>query len=467
MEAANENLIENGCIARNKMQRAKSITSNLLIFILHFAIILFSPQVSTAFEKPNILLITVDSFRHDHVGAYGYALPTTPNIDRIANEGIIFKNAITQGGWTSPAMISLFTSNYPSVHGVESRYDNFPCEKNSLIMKLREAGYQAPAALSANYFNLGFQRKKYHFSKLPVFKEWIEEYASPPFFLWYHINKVPHLPYNPKKPFDTMFFSDDFSLSPSAAKRLEIVKNKMIIKKGSLKFEKQDMIPIKALYDGEIRMADEIVHDIYSFFKNQGILDQTIMIITADHGDELLDHGLIGHASTNWGGQLYDEIIHVPLIIRYPPLSQQGKVIDEMVELIDIMPTIFEIIGIQGNRWIQGRSFLGLIQGRESSWKKYAFSETSLCGYQCKKDMSQSKARIVSLRSEYWKLIARHEPDSMTYELYNLEKDPNEKTNLINHRKQVAAQYKDILLNWNYKNRMLRKHLITDCMKSN
>ena len=450
-----------------KMQSAKFISSNLLISLLCFAVNFFSPQISTAFERPNILLITVDSLRQDHVGAYGYARPTTPNIDRISKEGIRFKNAITQGGWTSPAMISLFTSTYPSVHGVESRYDNFPCEKNALIMKLREAGYQAPAALSANYFNLGFQRKKHRFTKLAVFKEWIEEYASPPFFLWYHINKVPHLPYDPQKPYDTMFFPDGYSLSPAAAERLEIVKNKMIITKENLKFEKEDMIPIKALYDGEVRMADKLVNDIYSVLKNQGILDQTIIIITADHGEGLFDHGLIGHASTNWGGQLYDEVIHVPLIIRYPDLFPPGKIIDEMVEMIDIMPTIFEISGIQGNRWMQGKSFLELIRGRESSWKEYAFSETSLCGYQCKKNMSLSKARIVSVRSVYWKLIARHEPDRMTYELYHLKEDPNEEKNLIHDRKRVAAKYKDLLLNWNYKNRMLRKQLITDCMRNN
>ena len=92
------------------MRREKSITSNLWISILYFAIVLFSPQVSTAFEKPNILLITVDFLRNDHVGVYGYALPVTPDIDRIANEGIIFANAITQRRWTSPAMIYHFTS---------------------------------------------------------------------------------------------------------------------------------------------------------------------------------------------------------------------------------------------------------------------------------------------------------------------------------------------------------------------
>ena len=467
MEAATENIITDVCNGEKNMKSAKLITSNLLTSLLCLTVILFFPYVSNALEKPNILLITVDSLRHDHVGAYGYALPTTPSIDRIAKEGVLFKNAIAQGGWTSPSMNSIFTSTYPSVHGVESRYDNFPCEKNALIMKLREAGYQTPAALSANYFNLGFQRKKHRFSKLAPFKEWIAEYASPPFFLWFHINKFPHLPYNPKKPYDTMFFPDGYSPSPATAERIEIVKKKVIIKKGSLKFEKEDMIPIKALYDGEVRMADEVVYDIYSFFKNQGILDQTIMIVTTDHGEELTEHGLIGHASTNWGGQLYDEIVHVPLIIRYPNLFPQGKVVNEMVEMIDIMPTLFEIIGIQGNRWTQGRSFLGLIQGRESSGKQYAFSETSACGYQCKKDMSLSKARIISLRSKSWKLIARHEPDHTTFELYNLKNDPNEKRNLIHHRKEVAARYKDIILDWNYKNRLLRKQLITDCMQNN
>jgi arylsulfatase A-like enzyme len=440
----------------------------LLIFLLFFFVSFPAHASCLLNTKPNILLITVDSLRPDHLGAYGYPLPTSPHIDHIATEGTLFKNAISQGGWTSPALVSIFTSLYPSAHGVEAKPDQFPCMKNSLLLKWIQAGYQVPAYEKINeehnYSHLGFQPHKQYAFDLTSLKDWIRENRLTPFFCWYHINKTPHLPYNPEKPLDTLFLPKGFSVTPSMARRLEPIRSKAINIKGRLELHRQDMIPIKALYDGEVRMADEVVHEIYTFLAEEGLLDNTILVITADHGDELMDHGFVGHASSNGDGTLYEEIIHVPLILRYTPILPAGRTIEEIVETIDLMPTLLEITGIPGNQWIQGKSLLDLIQRKEPQWKPYAFSENSPCGYQCKAGDPTSKIRFVSLRSNRWKLIARQGPGVTTFSFYDLEKDPGERENSINEHKDIAEMYSDLMLTWYYENRMLRKALLLDCL---
>lgn len=425
-------------------------------------------SISPSNAKPNVLLITIDSLRPDHIGAYGYPLPTTPYIDKIAGEGTLFKNAISQGGWTSPAMVSIFTSIYPSVHGVETRPDYFPCSKNSLLEKWVQAGYKVPGAKKVieenNFSHLGFQIQEDYSFDLNSLKNWIKENRSSPFFIWYHINQTPHLPYNPKKPYDTLFLRKDFSITPAIKKTLEYVKSNAIIPKGSIEFQNEDIIvPIMALYDGEVRMADEAVHKIYTFLAEENLLDNTILIITADHGEELMDHGFIGHASTNHDGTLYEEIIRVPLIFRYPSALPENKIVEKIVESIDIMPTLMEIAGIPGNKWIQGRSLLNLIQGKKPSWKNYTFSENSPCGFQCKAEDLADNVKIVSIRSKQWKFIARQGQKISTFELYDLQKDPEEKKNLILEHPVTAGVYKEILLNWYYKNGILRKALYMNC----
>ena len=417
--------------------------------------------------KPNVLLITIDSLRTDHVGAWGYPLPTTPHIDRIAAEGTLFRNAITQGGWTSPAIVSVFTSLYPSVHGVEAKPDQFPCAKNSLLFKWIQGGYQVPSYEKIddenNYSHLGFQAQKNYAFDLDSLKNWLREHGSTPFFCWYHINKTPHLPYNPTRPYDTLFLPSTFSQDPSVEKRLERIRSKVIIPKGTIELQQQDSIPINALYDGEVRMADEAVHDLYTFLASEGLLERTILVITADHGDELMDHGFIGHASTNWDGTLYEEIIRVPLVLRYPPMFPAGRIIDEVVETIDIMPTLLESVGVQGMTWSQGRSLLELINGKGPAWKSYAVSENSPCGYQCKAEDPSRNVRLVSIRSNRWKLIARQGPSETTFQFYDLQRDPHEKNNVIREYERTAEVYKDYLLSWYYENRIMRKALVLDC----
>lgn len=453
-----------------------SLSLNIKLF-LSLLFILFFPgrgfslasSIKSFNAKPNVLLITIDSLRPDHMGIYGYPLPTTPHIDKIASEGILFKNAFTQGGWTSPAMISVFTSMYPNVHTVEARPDRFPCAKNSLLQKWIEAGYNVPGVEKVvkenNYSNLGFQIRKDYAFDLVSLKNWIKKNRSKPFFSWYHINKTPHLPYNPEKPFDTLFLPKGFSFTPSIRTRLEKIKKNMLISKDSLTLQYDDIVPIKALYDGEVRMADNVVFEIYTFLAQEGLLDNTILVITADHGEELMDHGFIGHASTSLNGTLYNEIIHVPLILRYPPEFPKGKrqTVEDVVESIDIVPTLMEIAEVPGYKGVQGRSLLKLLRGKELSWKNYAFSETTTCGFQCKTGKKYSKIRIVSIFSSKWKFITRQEPEMAKFELYDLEKDPGEKLNVVRNHPEIAKMFKDLLIRWYYKNSISRKALFQSC----
>lgn len=436
------------------------------------SLVLLLPATAWSFVgkgPPNVLLVTIDSLRPDHLGAYGYTLPTSPHIDRIASEGTLFANAISQGGWTSPALVSLFTSTYPSVHGVEARDDSFPCARNSVITTWLRAGYRVPAyegiRTEHNYARLGFEPQSTYRFTLDALKSWIQANRSHPFFCWYHINKTPHLPYNPDTSLEALFLPKGFSASAATKRRLETVRTKVIIPKGSLDLQEEDRLPLIALYDGEVRMADEAVSEIYSFLAAQGLLDTTIFVITADHGDELMDHGFIGHASTSLAGSLYDEIIHVPLILRYPAAIPSGRVVEQVVESIDIMPTLLELARLEAPPWVQGTSLLAAMRTGPAGDDKpaVAFSESCPCGYQCKADDPSRDVRLVSLRSSNWKLIVTHAQGASVSALYDLREDPRELRNVADKHAAIVDQLKDSLLTWYHENRLLRKALEAEC----
>ncbi len=419
-------------------------------------------------ETPSVLLVTIDSLRTDHIGCYGYTKPTSPWLDQIAAEGVLFQNAFTQGGWTSPAMVSIFTGTYPSVHGVEARGDHFPCKKSAPLLAWRNAGYRIPGwgnmEEDSNYSRLGFQEDLTYGFKPEQFFSWVKENRGQPFFCWYHINKTPHLPYNPSGAYRKMFSSQNDPEAPNADEEgLKIVRSKVIIPKGTLTLTEKEKPGLMALYDGEVRMADDTVGSLYRFLLEEGLLDSTILIITADHGEELLDHGVIGHASTNWAGTLFDETIHVPLIIRYPPSIPGRRVVKEVVESLDILPTLQEMVGISAENPLQGRSLLPLINGQPGNWPGIAFSENSVCGYQCRRIPEKTRHRLASVRTRDWKLIATHEPDGSSYALYRMGPTVDEEVNRIASYPDTANHLKDHLLNWYYQNRILRQEILQSC----
>lgn len=417
------------------------VVAVLLCGILLCGIFLKKPK-----EGVNVLIITVDSLRPDHLGCYGYERATSPNIDRLAKRGVLFTQAISQSSWTSPSMISLLTSLYPPSHGVDSRGKSLPEGVRTPIEVLGENGYAVPAisyllSIVPNYANLGFE----HTEEKDIYS-WLEKNFQKKFFLWYHFFSQ-HLPFDPPPPYDHLFDPKDYLASEATLEKVKMIRENVVIRKGEFDLVKEDMPLIISLYDGEIRYVDTKIGEILDKLEELGLEDRTIIVLTADHGEELMDHGFIGHASTSLAGTLYDEVIHVPLIISYPKGLPQGVIVDTEVQSIDIMPTVFDILGIPMEPIAEGRSLLPLIEGRDYSYVKSAFSETTLCGWQ-RPEEEEERGRVRAIRSDGWKLIFNRSPGGDSYELYNLKDDPGELENLVDVEIEVVDRLKQELFEW-------------------
>jgi hypothetical protein len=178
-----------------------------------------------------------------------------------------------------------------------------------------------------------------------------------------------------------------------------------------------------------------------------GLRENTILIITADHGDELMEHGFVGHASTNWDSTVYDDLVQVPLLIVYPPKLPQGKRIDTQVRMIDIMPTVLDLVDIPLDAPIQGKSIVSLMN-QDAAFQETAYSESTPCGYSCPKKLVNNRLR--SVRTNDWKFITVYDDATgeTQEELYNLREDPGEQDNVLRKHPLIASVYRYEMQRW-------------------
>ncbi len=414
----------------------------LIMFVNVTAIYLFFCPLSYAREDtPNIILLTADACRPGNMSCYGYVRKTTPNIDRLAKDGVLFTNAFSQSAWTTPGLISIFTSLYPFTHNVEARGDSLNDNVLALPEILKKNGYAVPVYQwlinIPNYQNLGFDvldKEKFCFSRDEELVKLIEAYKERKFFIWYHY-KSTHLPYNPVPPYDTMFQGEVVKSEIEESSGLALVKKKSVVKYGTVEFKDGDRDKILSLYDGEIKRFDDYVGRLLEKLETSGLLNNTILIITSDHGEELLEHGFVGHASTSLNAKLYDELIRIPLIIWYPEKFKQKK-IESYVQQIDIMPTLMDVIGLQIPDNFQGHSLLPQIRGELEKFSSPVYCQTNKGGYQSTEEMKKIKLRCI--RTKEWKLISTTSPEEVIYELYNLINDPDEKVNVVKQYPLIA-----------------------------
>ncbi|MDO8142623.1 MAG: sulfatase [Candidatus Brocadiales bacterium] len=409
---------------------------------------------------PNILLFTVDACRPDHFGCYGYNRNTTPNIDKLAKEGVLFTHAFSQSAWTTPGMISIFTSLYPPTHGVDAKDRTLKDDVLTLPKVLKGNGYTAPVLPRfvdiQNYWHLGFDvvdKERFSGEEGEDLLKLLEAYKDQRFFIWYHYHGL-HLPYNPQKPYDKIFQEDISGGMTAETESIGLVKTKSVIRNGSVSFNSAEKKAVVALYDGQIRQLDDYMGLLMEKMKQWGILDNTILIITSDHGEELFEHGFIGHASTSLNAKLYDEIIHIPLIIRWPK-KVEHRIVDELVQQIDVMPTILDMLGLPIPEGLHGYSLLPFIRGKPMNNLRPVFCETILGGFQSTKEMEEIKLRCV--RTKEWKLIYTNTPghdlnsegvNNGKYELYNLSNDPKEERNITENHPDVVKDLKKNLFQW-------------------
>lgn len=306
---------------------------------------------------PNVLLISIDSLRADHLGCYGYARDTSPTIDRLAREGARFRTVVSPTSWTLPAHLTLLTALPPLHHGVTVGSQRLRPEAVLLSETLWEAGYATAGFVSAPYLDAayGYAQGFDHYDDYSVanrsheasgrgvtsprlfgiVSEWLEEWdrgqRQRPFFAFVHMWDVHH-DYTPPPPYDALFDPDyrgtvngENFLGPQVHPGMEA----------------RDLAHVIALYDGEIRFTDSFIARIVQQLEELGVADDTVIVITADHGEEFFEHGQKGHRQN-----LYDETILVPLVIRYPARVPAGVVVTPQVRLMDIAPTILALTGV-------------------------------------------------------------------------------------------------------------------------
>ncbi len=425
----------------------------LLVLILN----LYSFKKTSRYTHTNLLILTVDSTQPDYWSAYGYDKKTTPFFDALAQEGVLFSNAIVPTSWTIPSLASLLTGVNPNVHGIDVRGKLMDPRIPTLFEALEQHGYligDTSYTLTEPSINSVFKKKDISpevalsegRSEESYLLSWMEAHRDQPFFGWVHFH-TSHLPYRATSPYNRLFLEN---IDPDILQdeQIQLVKSNIIVRKGEVEFDKERHTPaIRALYAQTLRQQDAKLGKVLMKLDELGLRDNTIIVITADHGEELLEHGFIGHASTSWDTTVYDDLIQVPLLISYPKKLPKGQRIEAQVRHIDLMPTVLDMLEIPFDKPIQGKSYLSLILGT-GDFQETAFAETTPCGYSCPKRLEKNRLRAV--RTNEWKLVSVYKDDTheTTYELYHLQDDPGETHNVIDEYPDIVTAFKQEMHYW-------------------
>jgi len=397
--------------------------------------------------KPyNILWITAESLQPKHLRVYGYDLETSPNIDNFAETGVLFNKVYNASAWTSESMVSNLLGVYSVVHGVDVRDKSIPDTWYTPLEILRDQGYAIPRMQSfqsiANFKNLGLTDD----GSADDLVAWLEKHKDQRFFVWYHLLES-HLPYTPPEEHKKFFWLESLVPNEESRKRIGEVQKGVLVVRDKVQFnQNEDAAAIRALYDGDIHFMDAAFGRVMKAVDRLGLRENTIIIFSTDHGEELLEHGFVGHASTAKGGTLYDEIIHVPLILSFPGHLPEGERVDTLVRSVDVMPTLFDLLGLPHGDYFQGESLLPLIF--KSGPDRIAYASSSYKGYQ-EDNPKDVRDYMRSVRTREWKLIYRlWDLEKEEFFLYNLKDDPEELHNVSEDYPKILKEMKSLLYSW-------------------
>lgn len=423
-------------------------------------------------NRPNVLLIVMDTTRADHVSSYGYHRRTTPNVDRLAQEGVLFEQAYAPSPWTLPSHASLFTGLYPSQHGTDWPHQRLDGRLLTLAERLHDHGYQTAGfsnnawiGLAANFHQgfdffaetwetggrlidrlalLGVMRKLANvaiqravpdagFTNQHV-RWWVNRVLDPerPFFVF--INYIdPHFPYKAPESYRRRFLRRVNHPAEQASSAVAVRRLAPVVAPAPLThLDPETQEVLSDLYDGEIAYVDAAIGELVDELQARKLLDNTVVIVTADHGENIGDHALFGHQHC-----VYETLLHVPLILRYPPVFPAGIRIKEAVSLVDVVPTLVRLLDLKaepasaalpGHSWVGSdlavapdRAILAEYTGRADLLAKYKKREQPIEERYFTRDLK-------SLRDGAFKLIWASDGH---HELYDLSVDPEESQNLI------------------------------------
>jgi arylsulfatase A-like enzyme len=378
-------------------------------------------------SRPNVILFSIDTLRADHLTSYGHLRDTAPKLRQwFEPDGVLFENTVAAATTTGPAHMTMFTSLSPTVHGIAEKPGVRAPPPITLAEVLRAAGYATGAVtedgpLHARWgFGRGFDSYAENKSSDVMLPEghvaatfdkaerWLRRSGDKPFFLFLHTFEV-HYPYAPPARYAALF--SGLPRNPGLP---------------------PDYAP--ALYDREIRHVDDQLDRFLTKLQGAGLLDNTLFIVTSDHGEEFLEHGFIGH-----GGNLHPEVVRVPLLVRGPGVAG-GRRITAPVGHADLMPTILDLLGIEPPGVAMGRSLAAIVRGEsdhiaEAPLYSEAWYETAMVAGGGTLKLNQPS---IAVRHGDRKLIRSNAVEGgFTYRYYDLATDPDERRDL--HGEQAAA----------------------------
>jgi arylsulfatase A-like enzyme len=397
---------------------------------------------------PDVILVTVDTLRADHLSSYGHARNTSPSIDALAADGILFENAFTTVPRTTPALASLMTGDYPRKHGLMTLLDALSSEKRTLAEVLSEQGYATAAFVTPNV-----HRRSGLWQGFDVFDDrvdsddpsaraeqmaaralrWLDEQRGGRLFLWLHLWD-PHFRYDAPAPHDEAF-------DPQPGKQLSLYRriDRGELRLGEVYFENdlttEEVARVVARYDGEIRYADGVIGRFLDGLRDLSLYAPALVVFTADHGESLGEHGYY----FEHGAYLYDSSLRIPLILKLPLARRAGTRITDPAMIFDVTPTVLSSLSLEERLGSPGRDLLSA-SGSGEVLGETRFHETGhrFFAQNPRRQLDGPAGHWKSARAGNWKLIRIPTPDGDIHELYDLEEDPGETRNLFREDDPVA-----------------------------
>lgn len=462
--------------------KRRKIAATVFLIVEIGVLFWFSPLIQRSREPigspvrrmPNLVLITLDTTRRDHLSLYGYDRNTTPHLDQFARAGIVFDNAYSVSSWTLPSHASMFTGKIPTAHGASWSHWWVDSSETTMAEILHSAGYatagfvSGPFLLSSlniaqgfDYYNdqldfaggmRNYQLVRLIKSLIPFKFRWMDgqrggkeltdlalswiqrQNRKAPFFLFLNYFD-PHDPYRPPPPYDQLYGSNYRGPMTGFIRGLYSDRRtgeRRIGGKNGPPLTAEDYQKLRDLYDGEIRFMDDQIGRLLEYFNNTKMTSNTLFIIAGDHGESIGDHKLIDHGHT-----LYQEQIRIPMMLVGPGFTG-GKRIQSLVRNIDVLPTLLEALRINGSLRIQGKSFLPYLNNDQDDGRKYVGEVSDDPRTRVQPFQRDLKAVIDGGWKFFWS-------SKKTNQLFDLNNDPTESLDLISTGEHDASRLQQFL----------------------
>jgi arylsulfatase A-like enzyme len=455
-------------ISENSSNKIKWIAFSGLVLASYFAFKLYSIITEQPPKPSNLLLITLDTLRPDHLSVYGYDRPTSPSLLELAKEGITFEKTFTVAASSGPSHATLVTGLYPAQHGLMSNGDEINAKANTLAQTLDRAGYNTAGFVGYHALNReaeldkGF--KHFEFNPIPShdhdkkeieddltgfvavvdwLNSWIDNPKKSSFFIWLHVQNI-HGSYDPPPPYKTMFGKisepqhlDGFegTFDPRCFNDLAQAWRNGIMPDSF----KDEAI---ALYDGEIRLVDDQLGQLFKMLKSFQIYDDTVIVIVSDHGEvlfELYGNGFYKQGPGH-GARYVDASIHVPLIFKPAKHSRfdAGRRVNKLVSTIDLYPTVLELLRIPVPLGLPGESLTP--QMRDPN-----YSQTQGKIFFHEKPWG---VEYTGIRTDKWKYVEKVKDGVKSTLLIDLMNDPKETSSANSASKTEVREFQALLGEW-------------------